>query len=236
MIGRVVELKLHFPNAKTFIVKWGVLRNFSLCCGWWRTCYSYSMWAVEQWEHFFMHKCGLKINWTLGLSCNPRKSTLSCCTIMIWSGIFMNNVPGHVGHLNAGSIYCVLKLAVFAWDFTASGFGSKEKYLFGNIGMRMKLVPGDSAGTVTAYYVSLNWNLYWSVHQSLWSLYTCSSILFHSSGLDVVVTLVLTCDWRLRICRCLRRHPGSTMRWILSSLAMYLANPTSCKPMCMPMA
>jgi hypothetical protein len=36
----------------------------------------------------------------------------------------------------------------------ASGFGSINKYLFGNIGMRLKLVPGDSAGTVIAYYVA----------------------------------------------------------------------------------
>jgi hypothetical protein len=35
-----------------------------------------------------------------------------------------------------------------------SGFASNQMFLFGQIDMQIKLVPGRSAGTVVAYYVS----------------------------------------------------------------------------------
>lgn len=50
---------------------------------------------------------------------------------------------------------------------SAAGFASKTRYLFGRFTIQMKVHPGDSAGTVSTFYVSsLTRNEFISVAQT----------------------------------------------------------------------
>ncbi|GAA0187576.1 hydrolase [Lithospermum erythrorhizon] len=55
----------------------------------------------------------------------------------------------HIKYFNGGS-----EIQLNLDNYTGTGFQSKRSYLFGHFSMHIKMVGGDSAGTVTAFYLS----------------------------------------------------------------------------------
>ncbi|XP_059652413.1 probable xyloglucan endotransglucosylase/hydrolase protein isoform X3 [Cornus florida] len=55
----------------------------------------------------------------------------------------------HIKYINGGS-----SVELLLDKYSGTGFQSKASYLFGHFSMRIKMVGGDSAGVVTAFYLS----------------------------------------------------------------------------------
>ncbi|EEF43774.1 Brassinosteroid-regulated protein BRU1 precursor, putative [Ricinus communis] len=93
----------------------------------------------------------------MGVPCNAL-----CMAVLVMGSLFMVSSAGNFfqdfditwGDRRAKIFNGGQMLSLSLDKVSGSGFQSKKEYLFGRIDMQLKLVAGNSAGTVTAYYLS----------------------------------------------------------------------------------